>query len=242
MRRSVLSLVMLVVLALITETSTFACSCDVYPFEREFEVTDQIFSGTVVSISEPVVRTRHGFQIYFYDVEFEVSRFWKGAVSRSFTVETNVEGSACGYSFEVGDTYLVYAIDAEEDEDRPPATSICRRTQTLGDAQEDLAKLGEGTPVAIEEPGPQPPFELFQNYPNPFAATTRARYRLERPAVVTLHVYDLTGRRVTTTAARRQGAGAHVVEFDLRGQPAGVYVYALRAGHVVLRRSMVLLR
>ncbi len=46
----------------------------------------------------------------------------------------------CGYSFQVGETYLVYASDDDEGSD-VYATGSCTRTRRLSDAGEDLAYL-----------------------------------------------------------------------------------------------------
>jgi len=46
----------------------------------------------------------------------------------------------CGYSFQVGETYLVYASDDEE-ASSGPYTDSCTRTRRLSDAGEDLAYL-----------------------------------------------------------------------------------------------------
>ncbi|QXD14032.1 endo-1,4-beta-xylanase [Rhodocaloribacter litoris] len=65
--------------------------------------------------------------------------------------------------------------------------------------------------------------------PNPFRDGTWLRYRLERPATVSLAVYDLLGRRVYALHADRP-AGRHQVRIDGARWPAGLYLYHLQAG------------
>jgi hypothetical protein len=52
-------------------------------------------------------------------------------------------------------------------------------------------------------------FALFQNLPNPFAASTTIRFALPVASRVRLEVYDLLGRRVRTLANALYPPGAH---------------------------------
>jgi hypothetical protein len=93
---------------------------------------------------------------------------------------------------------------------------------------------------------------LQQDGPNPFAATTRIRYRLPRPAAVRLEVFDLHGRRVAMLVEGEQAAGEHAVPFGsgartagggrLGTLPAGVYFCRLQAGDFSATRKVVLAR
>ena len=66
--------------------------------------------------------------------------------------------------------------------------------------------------MAQSEP-PQPPqtYALLQNYPNPFNPLTRISYRLAgNGAVVSLKIFDLTGRTVRTLVRLRSRPGSTV--------------------------------
>jgi hypothetical protein len=71
-------------------------------------------------------------------------------------------------------------------------------------------------------------FSLGQNYPNPFNPTTVISYQLPAFSFVTLKVFDMLGREVTTLVNGERGAGAHSVTWDALGYPSGVYVYRLQ--------------
>jgi len=71
------------------------------------------------------------------EVRFDVLRSWKGASARA-VVWTAPVGSACGYPFEVGHTYLVFA---RRGADGALWTSICGRTRPADEAAADLALL-----------------------------------------------------------------------------------------------------
>jgi len=69
--------------------------------------------------------------------------------------------------------------------------------------------------------------ELLQNVPNPFNGTTQIWYKLDEDAVVTVSVFDYTGKRVSTLDAGRVDKGSHFIEFSSVGLPASIYFYCL---------------
>jgi len=91
-------------------------------------------------------------------------------------------------------------------------------------------------------------FELYQNYPNPFNPTTTIAFDLPRQSLVTLNIYDVTGRLVRTLLHKQIVAGEHHLFWDGRdasGQrvASGIYLYRLQAGNQFTEtRKMVLLK
>ncbi len=86
-------------------------------------------------------------------------------------------------------------------------------------------------------------FDLQQNYPNPFNPRTTISYSLPRASTVTLRVYDVMGREVTTLVNNeRKAAGNHEVSFDAENLPSGVYFYRLYAENFVGTKKMVLIK
>ncbi len=88
---------------------------------------------------------------------------------------------------------------------------------------------------------------LGQNAPNPFTASTRLEFSLDRARDVRVEILDVSGRRVTTLATGLFAAGPHVLDWDGRdaqGRPAaaGIYFCRLRADDTTLTRRMVLKR
>jgi hypothetical protein len=70
---------------------------------------------------------------------FAVERFFKGAEKADIEVRTGMGGGDCGYSFKIGERYLVYANVVS-----PTGrlyTSICSRTKAVAGASEDLDYL-----------------------------------------------------------------------------------------------------
>jgi PKD repeat protein len=100
-------------------------------------------------------------------------------------------------------------------------------------------ETGTSLPLAAELPEA---IHLAQNYPNPFNPSTTIRFALQQPEQVTLTVYDITGRLVTTLFNGVRTAGWHDVIWDASGVGSGVYLYRLQAGTTVQTRKMVLIR
>lgn len=59
---------------------------------------------------------------------------------------------------------------------------------------------------------------------------------------MSLRVYDLLGREITTLVGEEKLVGSFEVEFDGTGLPSGIYFYRLRAGSFLETKKMVLLR
>jgi len=85
-------------------------------------------------------------------------------------------------------------------------------------------------------------FSLDQNYPNPFNPSTEIRYSLPQTGMVTLQVYDITGRLISTLVNENQVAGNHQVRFDAQNLSSGMYVYRLQSGSFTQTRKMILIK
>ncbi len=83
---------------------------------------------------------------------------------------------------------------------------------------------------------------LEQNYPNPFNSGTHILYILPHEQEVTLTIYDILGREVTTLVNERQIPGIYEVPWSAVGIASGVYFYRLAAGDVRLQRRMVVVK
>ena len=85
-------------------------------------------------------------------------------------------------------------------------------------------------------------FVLHQNYPNPFNPSTTISYQLPTQSHVTLKVYDLLGREVTTLMSEVKQPGMYTVQFDGSGLASGVYFYRMEAGSFTSVKKLLLLR
>ncbi len=70
-------------------------------------------------------------------------------------------------------------------------------------------------------------FSLGQNYPNPFNPATVISYSITGNLFVTLKVFNILGKEVTTLVNQKQNAGTYEVDFNGSGLPSGTYFYKL---------------
>ncbi|MBU0507642.1 T9SS type A sorting domain-containing protein [bacterium] len=99
-------------------------------------------------------------------------------------------------------------------------------------------------PSAAEDPRAPLPEEirLVSNYPNPFNASTRIVFELNRAQHVTLRVFDVTGRETATLFDAQAMAGEHDITWDATGFGSGVYFAVLQAGNARQVHKMMLLK
>ncbi len=85
-------------------------------------------------------------------------------------------------------------------------------------------------------------FSLHQNYPNPFNPATNIEFELPQNEHVTLEIFDITGRKVTTLVDETIEAGTHSIKFDASGLSSGVYIYRIRASDFVESRQLTFIK
>ncbi|MCX6143539.1 MAG: T9SS type A sorting domain-containing protein [Ignavibacteriales bacterium] len=93
---------------------------------------------------------------------------------------------------------------------------------------------------------------LSQNYPNPFNPTTNFELRIANFSakggsasggeLVTLKVFDVLGREISTLVNEMRPAGVYKVRWDASSLPSGVYFYRLQAGAFTETKKMVLMK
>jgi hypothetical protein len=86
---------------------------------------------------------------------------------------------------------------------------------------------------------------LSQNYPNPFNPSTIIKYQIKESGFVTLKVFDVLGREVTTLVNEFRKAGTYETQFpdksiSANALPSGIYFYKLTSGNFSEVRKMIL--
>ena len=85
-------------------------------------------------------------------------------------------------------------------------------------------------------------YKLLQNYPNPFNPSTVISYQLSAVSNVTLKIFDVLGREVTTLVNKEQSAGNYSVTFNASRLSSGIYFYRLIAGDYIQTKKMILMK
>ena len=112
--------------------SAYACSCTETPsVQSSFDAASAVFLGEVTIIANNVA------QLPQNQVTFVVREQFKGEAKAQLELRTASIPTACGYPFQVGEQYVVYA----EESAGGLRTSLCSRTRRVEDAHEDLTIL-----------------------------------------------------------------------------------------------------
>src|SRR5262245_57896186 len=109
-----------------------ACSCiPPRPPAEAAAAADAVFLAKVIAFEEMPAQ-------YERLARLEVGKIWKGRLDEADSVFTGLNSAACGYDFQVGGTYLIYAYRTE------PGrlwTGLCTRNNPIANAGEDLKYL-----------------------------------------------------------------------------------------------------
>jgi hypothetical protein len=83
---------------------------------------------------------------------------------------------------------------------------------------------------------------LEQNYPNPFNPRTTIKFSLPHSEFVTLEIYDISGKKITTLISQNVTKGVHTIEWDGGEYASGNYFCRLKTKRWTLSKKLVLLK
>ena len=116
-----------------------------------------------------------------------------------------------------------------------------------------LRLIYTGKITSVEKQNLPNKFTLYQNYPNPFNPSTVIRYSIPANVSqfsnnnkVSLKVYDILGKVVSTLVDETQSTGEYEVIFDISSLgkqiTSGPYFYRLQVGNYLETKKMLLLK
>lgn len=139
-----------------------AAACDCVPPKDPIQAADAssaVFVGKVVMLDQGKDN---------WIATLQVKQRWKGDLDQELTVYTALSEASCGFKFEKGKDYLVYAVK----KDGLLQVSFCSRTKLLSEAKEDLDALNKRVWMmggAVEQPADTP----VSNEPSQNPPTTK---------------------------------------------------------------------
>jgi hypothetical protein len=109
--------------------------------------------------------------------------------------------------------------------------------------QKILSYFDIWTGVTEKNQSPQG-FILCQNYPNPFNPETQIEFSIPSKCRVSLKIYDILGKEITSLINEEKEAGNYKIGFNaaIKSIASGIYFYTLKAGGYSASKSMVLLK
>ena len=85
-------------------------------------------------------------------------------------------------------------------------------------------------------------FVLTQNYPNPFNPSTKIKFSVPNSGLVSLKVYDVSGREVANLVNENLAVGTYEFAFNASKLNSGVYFYKLSSGSFSETKKMMLVK
>ena len=79
-------------------------------------------------------------------------------------------------------------------------------------------------------------------YPNPFNNQTMITYRLREASALTVIIYDIMGREISTLVDRRQPAGTYWIPWNAGLNASGLYLVGFKAGDVQNTAKILLVK
>jgi len=116
--------------------------------------------------------------------------------------------------------------------------------KAVSDYTQNIYENNFGYPIVSVKDNPQivSDFKLYQNYPNPFNPLTKISYSVPTASKVTLIVFDILGKEISTLVNEEKPAGEYEVKFDATSLPSGTYFYQLKAGSYIQTNKMILIK
>ncbi|MCX6165298.1 MAG: T9SS type A sorting domain-containing protein, partial [Ignavibacteriae bacterium] len=85
-------------------------------------------------------------------------------------------------------------------------------------------------------------YKLNQNYPNPFNPNTKINFRIKESVPVTLKIYDILGKEISTIVNVNLKTGIYEVNWYSEKYPSGIYFYKLETGKFSDIKKMMLVK
>lgn len=82
-------------------------------------------------------------------------------------------------------------------------------------------------------------YQFLSNYPNPFNSETIINYQLPTKSKVTLKIFDLLGREISTLVNETKEMGNYKVKFSANKFSGGIYFAQLKTENKILTHKMV---
>lgn len=108
---------------------TYACSCLAPDPDKSteqqvaewYQKSDAVLTAKVLSVSTDK-------KTFKKNVKLLLIKSWKGKFAKTVTITTNSSSAACGFNFETGKKYIIYAY---RDSSKKLSTNLCTRTAEI---------------------------------------------------------------------------------------------------------------
>lgn len=114
----------------------------------------------------------------------------------------------------------------------------------MGKSKIYFKKNPTGNAIGIQSINCEVPavFSLSQNYPNPFNPVTNIKFAVAKTGLVTLKVYDVSGREVAQLVNEDLNAGTYSSDYNALHLASGIYFYKLTSKNFTGTKKMVFIK
>ncbi|MDP2335268.1 MAG: SdrD B-like domain-containing protein [Bacteroidota bacterium] len=106
----------------------------------------------------------------------------------------------------------------------------------------NIAKYSCDVPTSVNEVQLQQPYNLEQNYPNPFSSASTIGYTIPQTSQVKIIVYDLFGKEIKVLVNEEKAPGHHEIVFERKDFVSGIYFYTLKTAGFTQSKKMILMK
>jgi len=138
MNKIIFTIFLFVFFTVLNASNVLACSCVPQGSESIETQVKEAYTNSKAIFSGEVIEVIKKPDVYFVEVKFKLDKSWKNEFKDTVSITTGRGGGDCGYEFEVGKKYLVYA-DGDKNKLR---TNICTRTSAF-ESNKDVAFLNK---------------------------------------------------------------------------------------------------
>ncbi|MGD8782703.1 MAG: T9SS type A sorting domain-containing protein [Ignavibacteria bacterium] len=85
-------------------------------------------------------------------------------------------------------------------------------------------------------------FRLYQNYPNPFNPTTKIDFEISSRSFITLKIYDVLGKEISTLVEEELSPGHYSKNWDAKMFSSGIYLYTLKSDNFEETKKLLLIK
>ncbi len=187
-----------------------------YPvYENTYEITD---NNPVWTLNYNITQTQTNTVFFRMPVGLQIV-FLNGSDSR-ISVMNDMNNQQYSFNFNKKPASVIF----------DPDDNIVLKT-----ASTSLVSVDPNKKLPLE-------FSLEQNYPNPFNPSTTIKYSIPKASFVTLKVYDILGREMTSLINEEKPAGIYEVKLNAVNLASGVYFYRITAGNFVSTKKFIILK
>ena len=187
-------------------------------FIEEINLTDEIISET-------------DWIIAYHDETVIGARMWNGKFTDIPAMGSNGTDATIGYAMpDITPHFKLYRTNSNQ--------FIDLDVQNIP-AWQDLRLFSISLSELISLPES---FSLDRAYPNPFNPTTTLSFAIPVDSEVSLSVYNLQGREVSTLIDANMDAGYHSIVWDANSYASGVYFVKMMAGEYISTQKLMLIK